>query len=149
MAGYRVEVLGDFNGHVGCVPGVGVPGNNGDVNANGRRFLNFLTVTDSQHVNGNKRLTTGLWTRQRGGYSSVIDFAVISSDHMNTAVSLYIDDEGRLGGGSDHNWLILDVSDTFVKLKRKTNFKFKKTRWNISDDQDWSRYAEHCNNYFY
>ena len=142
--GYRVIFLGDFNGHVGCTPGEGVQGNREDINANGRRFLDFLAVTDSKHVNGVKRLTTGLWTRQRGGHSSVIDYAVISAEHMETAVSLYIDDSGTLGGGSDHNWLILDVSDSFVKLKRKSHIAVKKSRWNISDNQDWSGFTKHC-----
>ena len=142
--GYRVVFLGDFNGHVGCVPGQGVPGNNEGINANGRRFLDFLANTDSKHVNGESTLTTGLWTRQRGGHSSVIDYAVVSREHMNSVISLHVDDTGELGGGSDHNWLILDISDSFVKLKRKSNVKVTKTRWNISDDQDWSSYKEHC-----
>ena len=42
MAGYRVEVLGDFNGHVGCLTGQGIVGNHPDINLNGQRFLNFL-----------------------------------------------------------------------------------------------------------
>ena len=142
--GYRVIFLGDFNGHIGCEPGRGVQGNNADVNANGQRFLDFLTITDSMHINGDRTLTTGLWTRQRAGHSSVIDFATISSEHKNTALSLYIDDTGDLGGGSDHNWLIFDVSDNFVKLKRKPNIAVKKTRWNILDNQDWSGFKKHC-----
>ena len=39
---YRVVLLGDFNGHVGCVPGIGVVGNNPNINKNGTRFLDFL-----------------------------------------------------------------------------------------------------------
>ena len=113
--GYRVIFLGDFNGHIGDVVGEGVPGNASDVNANGRKFLDFLEITDSKHVNGDRRLTTGLWTRQRGGSKSIIDFAVVSSEHMNTVISLLVDDCGELGGGSDHNWLILDLTDNFVR----------------------------------
>ena len=142
--GYRVVFLGDFNGHVGCVPGQGVPGNNADINANGRRFLDFLTNTDSKHINGESRLTTGLWTRQRGGHSSIIDYAVVSREHLDSVISLHVDDCGELGGGSDHNWLILDISDSFVKLKRKSGLQMNKTRWNITDEQDWSGYKEHC-----
>ena len=40
--GYRVAFMGDFNGHVGCLPNEGVPGNTSHVNPNGRRFLEFL-----------------------------------------------------------------------------------------------------------
>ena len=143
--GYRVIFLGDFNGHIGSVPGEGIQDNKENINANGRRLLEFLEVTDSKHINGNKLVTTGLWTRQRGGHSSVIDYAVISVEHMDTVASLYIDDMGALGGGSDHNWLILDVSDSFVTLKRKSH-TVKKERWNISDDQDWSGFQKHCEN---
>lgn len=50
--GYRIQMLGDFNAHVGCQPGVGVVGNNGDVNKNGERFLSFLLDFDLTHVNG-------------------------------------------------------------------------------------------------
>ena len=65
--GYRVCYLGDMNGHVGDQLGVGVPGNTPVINPNGRRFLNFLDVTDSRHINGecrvpgdwSTRLTTG------------------------------------------------------------------------------------------
>ena len=74
--GFRVVYLGDFNGHVGNKPGEGIIGNAPGVNPNGRRLLNFLSVTDSVHINGycrvpgdwSTRLSTGLWTRQRGGH---------------------------------------------------------------------------------
>ena len=127
--------LGDFNGHVGCVPEAGgIPGNTAAVNPNGRRLLNFITNTDSVNINsmckmpGNwdTRVCEGLWTRQRGGFSSVIDYALISREHTNTVVSMFIDDKGSLGGGSDHNWIVLDVADRFVAKKRVTNLAIKK-----------------------
>ena len=98
------------------------------------------------HINGKQRLTTGLWTRQRGGSSSVPDYAVISSEHLSSVISLHIDDQGVLGGGSDHNWLILDLSDCFVRMKRIFYGSVRKDQWNISDDQDWSAYQEHVRN---
>ena len=90
--GFRVLFLGDFNAHVGNALGVGVPGNNGDVNKNGRRFLNFLHQTDSVHLYGASRMSgkldtqvaSGLWTWQRSGNRSVIDYAVISKEHQHT-----------------------------------------------------------------
>ena len=51
-AGYRLQFLGDFNGHVGNVIGHGVPGNNPDKNKNGECFLDFLFSCDLCHVNG-------------------------------------------------------------------------------------------------
>ena len=148
--GYRVVYLGDFNGHVGNQPGVGIIGNTPGINLNGRRLLNFLSVTDSVHINGqcrvsgdwSTRLANGLWTRQRGGHTSVIDYGIISREHVNTVISLTIDDQGLLGGGSDHNWLILDLEDKFVQKKRITNLAVKKDRWNIEEDQDWSCFQD-------
>ena len=54
-----------------------------------------------------------------------------------------IDDTGEYGGGSDHNWIFLDLSDKFVKRKRISNQPTKKDRWNIKEDQDWSEYTKH------
>ena len=152
--GFRVVYLGDFNGHVGNHPDGGIIGNTPGVNANGRRLLNFLSVTDSVHINGlcripgdwSTRLTTGLWTRQRCGHSSIIDYALISKEHINTVISMSIDDHGVLGGGSDHNWLVLDLEDKFIQKKRITNQTVRKDRWDIKEDQDWSGFKDHVNN---
>ena len=147
--GYRVVYLGDFNGHVGCVPPEGgIPGNTAGINKNGRRLLNFIKNTDSININAmcrvpgdwSTRVCEGLWTRQRGGFSSVIDFAIISREHANSVISMIVDDKGLLHGGSDHNWIVLDIADRFATTKRITNLNVRKERWNISEDQDWSTY---------
>ena len=150
--GYRVVYLGDFNGHIGCSPiQGGIPGNTAGTNANGLRFLNFIANTDSVNINGmcrvpgnwNTRVCEGLWTRQRGGYSSIIDYALISREHANSVISMRVDDKGNLPGGSDHNWIILDIADRFVTKKRASNNPVKKERWNITEDQDWSAFQAH------
>ena len=141
-AGYRIELLGDFNGHVGNKSGQGVEGNNPDINPNGRRFLNFLAVTQCAHVNGVDRVAEGLWTRQRGGVSSVIDFGVISLEHLHSVRSFKVDDQGVHSSGSDHNWIFLDLEDRFVRKKRIVNQKLKKPSWNFNDDFDWTAFAE-------
>ena len=150
--GYRVVFMGDFNGHVGSDPrSGGIPGNTASVNANGQRLLDFITITDSVNINSmcrlpgswDTRVCEGLWTRQRSGFSSVIDYALISREHANSVVSMYIDDRGALGGGSDHNWIMLDISDKFVAKKRATKPAVAKERWNITEDQDWSSFKAH------
>ena len=154
--GYRVLYLGDFNGHVGNNPlHGGIPGNTAGINTNGHRLLNFITNTDSININGmcrvpgdwNTRVCDGLWTRQRGGFSSIIDFALVSKEHANTVVAMTVDDKGLLPGGSDHNWIILDVTDKFVTKKRTTNLAVKKDRWDISENQDWSEYQKNVSDY--
>ena len=149
--GFRVIFLGDFNAHVGCKVGEGVPGNNPDINKNGVRFLNFLDLIDSVHLNGacripgnlNTKIAKGLWTRQRCGSKSVLDYAVISKEHLHSVHSMLIDDTGQFSANSDHNWLFLKVTDHFMIQKSNSNIKHKKDRWDIKPDQDWSVYKKH------
>ena len=146
--GYRVVLIGDFNSHIGNVRGRGIEGNRADINPNGHRFLNFLDDTDSCHVNGlykvqgqrDTAVTTGLWTRQRGGISTILDYAVISQEHASSVISMTIDDQGRYGGGSDHNWIFLELTDRFAKKKRFVSGQSRKPTWDIKDDQDWTEY---------
>ena len=147
-AGYRLQFLGDFNGHVGDSVEHGVPGNNPDINKNGERFIDFLFSCDLRHVNGAlkvpgdpaSRICSGLWTRQRGNSRSVIDFVGMSAEHMDTVLSMKVDDTGAYGGGSDHNWSWIKVADKFRNLVRAKGSVKKENVWNFSDDQDWSGY---------
>ena len=145
--GFRVILLGDFNCHIGNEHGVGVPGNHPDINRNGRRFLNFLSTTNCVHINGcaNVRPVTGLWTRQQGGVSSVLDYGVVAREHLESVQSLFIDDKGNYGGGSDHNWIFLDMTDNFVKKVRHSNLATKKPSWRLSEYQDWSGFTSAVN----
>ena len=139
--GYRIKILGDFNAHVGAIEGQGVVGNKSDINANGWRFLRFLRLSNCVHVNGISRVTKGLWTRQRAGISSVIDYGVISVDHIHTVRSLWIDDRGVYPSGSDHNWIFLELEDRFVRKKRRVSQPSKKQTWDFRDDFDWSDFT--------
>ena len=146
--GYRIQILGDFNSHIGNSAAQGIFGNNTDVNKNGERFLSFLMSTDLSHVNGalrrrgdiSSKICTGLWTRQRGTSRSIIDYAAVSSEHMNAVLSMTVDELGRYGGGSDHNWIELILIDEIVQLVRVDTRPKKKDTWNIKDDQDWSAF---------
>ena len=146
--GYRVIFLGDFNAHIGCELGTGVPGNNDDINRNGLRLLNFLDMTDSVHINGacripgrlDTQIAKGLWTWQRSGKKSVIDYALISKEHLHSVHSMLIDDQGHFSSNSDHNWIFLEITDQFTIQKSNTNSKVIKEKWDIKPDQDWSTY---------
>ena len=145
--GYRLQFVGDFNGHIGCDPLEGVVGNNPDVNMNGRRFLDFLKTCDLRHMNGEcripgsqvTRICEGLWTRQRGNSRSVIDFAGVSQEHVGSVVSMTVDDRGVFGGDSDHNWLTIVLEDKFKRLRILPSLR-KKEKWNISEEQDWTAF---------
>ena len=124
---------------------------NPDINKNGARFLNFLDLIDSVHINGacripgnlSTKIAKGLWTRQRCGSKSVLDYAVISKEHLHSVHSMSINDTGQYSANSDHNWLFLKVSDQFMIQKFNSSIKHKKDRWDIKPDQDWSMYKKH------
>ena len=142
--GYRIVLLGDFNGHVGNTNGIGVPGNNPRINRNGHRFIKFLDSSYCSHVNGMSNLTTGLWTRQRNGISSVIDYAVIGKESIDSVSSMTVDDKGTFGANSDHNWIFLDLHDTFVSkvkppCKPRLNSKYN---WKIQSQTNWSKFKD-------
>ena len=90
VQGYRIVLVGDFNSHVGDSLEQGAVGNSPVINANGERFLEFLSDTGCRHINGacrvqgqwSTRLTKDLWTRQRGDSSSIIDYGVVSIEHL-------------------------------------------------------------------
>ena len=92
------------------------------------------------HGDWRTRFTKGLWTWQKGGYSSVIDYGVISTEHLNSVVSMEIDVRGENGTNSDHNWIFLTLSDKFIQQSRSSNHPIKKDSWNIAEDQDWTNY---------
>ena len=95
QAGFRILIVGDFNAHVGNVLGVGIVGNHPGINQNGRRFLRFLEETNSVHLNGacrvngdwSSRVSEGLWSWNRGGISTVIDYGVVSNLDLNSVKS--------------------------------------------------------------
>ena len=49
--GYRICFAGDFNSHIGNVPGIGIKGNTDRVCPNGHRFLSFLKDAELQVCN--------------------------------------------------------------------------------------------------
>ena len=148
--GFRVVVQGDFNGWVGAeLASGGIPGNRREINKNGRMFLDFLHSSGMVHVNGatkvkgdwSTKLTSGLWTRQRAGTSTILDYSAVSEEFMDTVVCMVIDDKGGLGGGSDHNWQILTLRDSFSSKSRANGLPVKKTIWNHSKVEDWKPFT--------
>ena len=143
--GYRVVLLGDFNGHIGMDVNVGIPGNHPGVNRNGRRFLDFLDESHCVHINGCPQLCKGLWTRQSMGVSTILDYGVVGREHLSSVLSMVIDDRGVYGGGSDHNWVFLELQDSFVRKMRISNLPRQKMSWNIKENFDWSAFEGSVN----
>ena len=148
--GYRVCLQGDFNGWVGnSLQDGGIPGNTKKVNKNGRRFLAFLRDNNLQHLNGAcrtegdwaSRVSSGTWTRHGHDYSSstVLDYSVISSEHMESVIDLEVDQHGKLGGGADHNILVTRLKDRFLVVSKVARSTIR-LGWKIEEDQDWTEY---------
>ena len=151
QAGFRILIVGDFNAHVGNVLGVGIVGNHPGINQNGRRFLRFLEETNSQHLNGacrvngdwSTRVSEGLWSWNRGGVSTAIDYGVISNLDLNSVKSFIIDDKATFPSGSDHNWIFCTLEDSFnLKLKVPSNKSIRKPKWNFSDGYNWKPFTD-------
>ena len=145
--GYRIIFAGDMNGHVGALLGQGVIGNKPNINKNGQRFLDFLRDCELKHINDeyrtpgdmNSRICQGMWTRQCGLSRTIIDFAGVSAEDIDSVISMRIDDTGALGGNSDHNWITLVVKDKFKRVELRIT-KNKTEKWNIAEDQDWTNF---------
>ena len=148
--GYRINLQGDFNSWVGDkLQDGGIPGNDPRCNLNGDRFRAFLDNNNLTHLNGavrtvgdwSTRISKGIWTRHAPNYggSTVLDYSVVSSEHLESVKTFEVDQNGIFGGASDHNFLFTRLIDSFVKMSRiiKNN---KTPGWNIKDDQDWSEY---------
>ena len=106
--GYEAYIFGDFNGHVGCGED-GITGNLPNVNFNGRLLQDFVAINRMKMVNADLNLTTGLFTRTAGGYSTVLDYVLSTGGISSRICSLKIDEEGDIFTGSDHAGLILEI----------------------------------------
>ena len=146
--GYRVVMVGDFNSWVGnSLSSGGIPGNREEINKNGRRFLAFLSSVEMVHINGatrtqgdwSTRLTSGLWTRQRGSSSSILDYAVVGKEFLDSVESLVVEETGS---GSDHNWMFLSIKESFNIQKRVVSPGVKKKIWDIKEDQSWTSFTQ-------
>jgi hypothetical protein len=66
---------------------------------------------------------------------------VVTKEHLPSIVTMEIDEDGKLGGSSDHNFIVTKLKDEFVQAERRSVVQ-KKAGWNISDDQDWTAYGD-------
>ena len=136
--GFRVCIVGDLNGHIGAVPGIGIAGNKPNVNLNGRMILDFEDQNDFSILN---RASTGLWTRQCEFNSTILDYALLSKEHIGSFKSMHIDDQGHFGGDSDHHPFFVVLQEHSYIKRMFNQLKVCKPTWDIKEDQDWSPYT--------
>ena len=149
--GFRVLLSGDFNAWVGSNLGLGgIPGNRHKTNSSGEAFKEFLNKNNLLHVNGAcrvpgdwaTRITEGVWTRHAPDNvsCSVLDYVVVTNEHLDSIKEMLVDEKGALGGDSDHNMIVVRVRDKFLSATRVAEGVTKKPGWDFSEGQDWAKY---------
>jgi len=107
--GYTCSIAGDFNGHIGA-DSQGIPGNNRDINSNGRLIRDFISNNDLRIVNSDVNRCKGLFTRITNNSVSALDLVLEDDKDVPLVTEMSIDTFGEILGGSDH-------SAIFYKLK--------------------------------
>ena len=120
---FRVLIIRDLNGHIGNGQSTGIKNNKDQINTNGQMIIDFVNQHNYKILNQDKN-TKGLWTRQRGGINTVLDYALLSKEYANDFVSMEIDDKGEYPSESDHNWIFVKLKDKFAN-KPTANIKDK------------------------
>ena len=150
--GFRVALSGDFNGWVGNIPSQGgIRGNNPRTNSNGQAFLDFLRANQLTHVNGATRgsgrgttgLCTGVWTRHAWGDAtppSVLDYVVVSDEHMHSVRDMEVDERGVYGGASDHSMIFVRMLDRFLPRPRPE--VPRRMGWKVDEETCWTKFKE-------
>ena len=149
--GYRIIIQGDMNSWVGNeLDQGGIPGNRRKTTGNGIVFKDFLKGSNLVHLNGacrtpgdwSTRVSVGLWTRHGPDNfsSSVLDYAIVSGEHLDTVIEMVVDEHSVMGGDSDHSLVISRFEDKFIrKSKVKT---LSKEGWDLGEHLDWGRFRE-------
>ena len=138
--GFMILAMGDFNSRVGQV--TGLEGNTPDTNRNQPMFMSFITEVNLFIVNS-LPISQGLFTRFMGnsslpGTKSLLDYALVDSDHVNNVSSFIIDKQARYECGSDHALLQCDVvRGPCPHIKWNVHDVLQ---YNFSDQTDFTKY---------
>ena len=102
-----------------------------------------LRVNAAVRTQGNwdSRICKGLWIRHASNYvsSSILDYVVVSSEHLGTIVEMVVDQGGLHGGTSDHNMLFTRVVDKFKAVPELP--PVRNAGWD-TEKADWPKFRE-------
>ena len=110
--GYMCSLAGDFNGHIGA-DSQGIPGNNIDINSNGRLIRSFISANDLRIVNSDAERCKGLFTWITHNSVSALDLVLEDDTDDLLVTEMSKETFGEILGGSDH-------STIFYKLRIKS-----------------------------
>jgi hypothetical protein len=106
--GYTCSLAGDFNGHIGA-DSRGIPGNNRDINSNGRLVRNFVSINNLRIVNSDTKRCKGLFTRITNNSVAALDLVLEDDREVPLVTEMSIDTFGEILGGSDHSAIFYKV----------------------------------------
>ena len=98
--GYKVILIGDFNGHVGNDED-GITGNRGDINSKRHRLRSFVTINSLLLLNANQSWCSGTLTRLTSN-SVTLDYALADVGAKNRVNCMIIDEMNTILSHSDH-----------------------------------------------
>ena len=87
----KIMIIGDLN----CKIGKEVAGNNEKVTKGGRILLKLIKDMDLSVLNAHPKCQ-GLWTRTENGAKSVIDYAIIEKEQLESVEEIIIDEEKEI-----------------------------------------------------
>ena len=87
----KVMIVGDLN----CKIGKEIPGNTDQVTTGGRLLLKLIKDMDLTVLNAHENCQ-GLWTRIENGKRSVIDYALIEKEHVESVEEVMIDEKKEI-----------------------------------------------------
>jgi len=137
ILGYKIMVVGDFNGHIGQEKGEWERW--GKENENGRNLLRLVEKRNLTIANKSRKCK-GRWTWSSRGQKSTIDFALMDNWVGECLEEMTIDeDQRRWTTGSDHCWIQIKLKGQ-VWEQRATGERTK--RWKINRRTKWAEYRE-------
>lgn len=130
--GGKTLIIGDMNAHIRFEGSEEVQ----KTNINGSLVLDMVKELHLQIMNESERCT-GRWTWGRRNQKSIIDYVIADQDMYKLVSKVWIDDEGIITTGSDHNCIEIKVNLEPDKKKR-----IYEPRWNIKADTSWENFRE-------
>ena len=72
--------------------------------------------------------------------STVLDYVVITDEHLGTVHDMLVDEQGIFGGGSDHNMLLTSMSDQFISTRRMA--PRPPSGWNFEEETNFTMFRQ-------
>ncbi|XP_023340430.1 uncharacterized protein LOC111710556 [Eurytemora carolleeae] len=148
--GYECLIIGDFNGHIGC-DAQGIPGNNPDINHNGALVRDFIHYTGLNLVNSDQARCSGVFTRATLNSISCLDLVLEDNKVGELVEELFIDENNKVLGGSDHSALFVTLKNNVTQLPqdepeevrvpnptKKNANKYAERLDSLLKEQDWT-----------